>query len=222
MSDRLEIRESRKAVVVGTLAGWLMRFWSMTLRLSIEDRWGGKGIPSPVILCLWHSRIFVGPFVWRKLTEGRRPMVVLTSASHDGAMLARAMGVFGVGAVRGSSSRRAVAALVAMRKALKEGVDCCVTPDGPRGPRYVMQAGLLKLAESSGAKVLPMHVTYGKAWRLKSWDRFVIPAPFSRVRVVFDEALAVPAKLSDDDFERWRVRIEEVLRAGVDDFSPNE
>lgn len=222
MSDRLEIRESRKASITGTLAGWLMRLWCLTLRMKVEDRWGGKGGAAPVIFALWHNRIFVVPPAWRKLIRGKRRVVVLTSASHDGATLARAMGVFGIGSVRGSSSRRAVAALVALRKALKDGIDCCVTPDGPRGPRYVLQPGLVKLAESGGAEVVPIHVEFGRAWRLKSWDRFAIPLPFSRVRVVFDEALAVPPGLANDDFERWRARIEEVLRAGVEDFSPNE
>jgi lysophospholipid acyltransferase (LPLAT)-like uncharacterized protein len=109
--------------------------------------------------------------------------VVLTSASHDGAALATAMGVFGIGSVRGSSSRRGVAALVGMRKALREGIDVCVTPDGPRGPRYMIQAGLVKLAETSAAPVIPIHVEYPNCWRLKTWDRFAIPKPCSTVRV---------------------------------------
>lgn len=220
MAKGQEIRESRKATVLGTLAGWLMRAWCATLRMEVVDRAGvgGDGCPGPVVLAVWHNRIFVGPAAWRRVSRHRKGMVVLTSASHDGAMLARAVGVFGVGSVRGSSSRRAVAALVALRRSLRDGFDCCVTPDGPRGPRYVLQPGVLKLAETSGAKVLPMHVEYGGSWTLRSWDRFRVPHPFSRVRVVFDETLAVPPGLSEDEFEAWRLRIEEILRAGVDDI----
>lgn len=217
-----EIRESRKATVLGTLAGWLMRAWCATLRVEIEDRCGigrAGSFEGPVIYGLWHNRIFCVPSAWRRLCGRSRETVVLTSASHDGAMLARAVGVFGLGAVRGSSSRRGVAALVALRKTLREGRDVCVTPDGPRGPRYVLQPGLVKLAEASGAPVVPIHVGFTSAWRLKSWDRFGLPKPFSRVRVIFDEALAVPGGLSESEFATWRDRIESVLRAGVEDFS---
>ncbi|MCH7226391.1 lysophospholipid acyltransferase family protein [Haloferula sp. A504] len=216
-----EVRESPKATLLGTLAGWVMRLWCATLRFEIEDRAGlGKsdGIQGPVIYALWHNRIFVVPAAWRRLCGRSRKCVVLTSASHDGAMLARAVGVFGLGSVRGSSSRRGAAALVALRKALRKGDDACVTPDGPRGPRYSLQPGVVKVSEASTAPVIPIHVEFASAWRLKSWDRFHLPKPFSRVRVIFDEALAVPAGLSDAAFEAWRDRVEAVLRSGVEDF----
>ncbi|MGB1131100.1 MAG: lysophospholipid acyltransferase family protein [Haloferula sp.] len=219
MGRESEIRESRKATILGTTAGWLMRMWCATLRMQIVDRSGLEKIGEPVLYALWHNRIFVVPRAWQKLCGKHRKAVVLTSASHDGAMLARAVGVFGIGSVRGSSSRRGVAALVALRKAVKAGKDCCITPDGPRGPRYVLQPGLVKLAETSGAPVVPIHAEFSAVWKLKSWDRFHLPKPFSRVRVIFDEALAVPSGLSEDDFETWRKRIEDKLRAGVDDFS---
>lgn len=218
MGKGSEIRESRQATILGTTAGWLMRMWCATLRFEIEDRGGLVKREGPVLYALWHNRIFVVPMAWKKLCGKHREAVVLTSASHDGAMLARAVGVFGIGSVRGSSSRRGVAALVALRKAVKQGKDCCITPDGPRGPRYVLQPGLVKLAETTGAPVVPIHAEFSSVWKLKSWDRFHVPKAFSRVRVIFDEALAVPAGLSEDEFETWRERIEEKLRAGVDDF----
>ncbi len=218
MAKGSEIRGSRKVTAIGTLAGWLMRGWCATLRLEIEDRCGLVALEGPVVYSLWHNRIFTVPAAWNKLCGRYRKAVVLTSASHDGAMLARAVGVFGLGSVRGSSSRRGVAALVALRKTLREGRDVCLTPDGPRGPCYVLQPGLVKLAEASGAPVVPVHVEFSKSWRLKSWDGFHVPWPFSRVRVIFDQALAVPAGLSEGEFEAWRARIEAVMRAGVDDF----
>ncbi|MBB5351335.1 hypothetical protein HNR46_001571 [Haloferula luteola] len=220
MGDQSEIRESRKATLLGTAAGWLMRVWCTTLRYEIEDRAGVAAMARPVVLAMWHNRIFAVPEAWDALVHGRRRAVVLTSASHDGAMLARAVGVFGIGSVRGSSSRRGVAALVALRRALREGWDCCVTPDGPRGPRYHLQAGVVKLAQTTGAPLVPIHVRFSSAWRLKSWDRFVIPKPFSKVRVVFDAALAVDPGLGEDGFENRRAEIEAVLRSGVDDFNP--
>ena len=223
MGDRLEIRESRKAVLLGTLAGWLMKLWCAMLRFDVEDRALLTEREGPVIYCLWHNRIFAVPAAWRRVTKGRDlRVVVLTSASHDGAMLARAGGVFGLGSVRGSTSRRAVAALVALRRALQEGTSVCVTPDGPRGPRYHFQAGALKLAESTGVPVVPVHVDFSSAWQLKTWDRFRIPKPFSRVTVIFDEVLAVPGGLGEDDFNDWRGRLETLLREGVKDLTESD
>ncbi|MCW1887623.1 lysophospholipid acyltransferase family protein [Luteolibacter flavescens] len=217
-----EIRESGKATALGTFAGRLMQAWSATLRFEIIDRCGltrPGGIPGPVIYCLWHNRIFTMPAAWKKSCGKHRQAVVLTSASHDGAALARAVGVFGIGSVRGSSSRRGVAALVGMRKALREDTDVCVTPDGPRGPKHIVQPGIIKLAESTGVPIVPIHVTYSSCRELKTWDRFAIPAPGSRVRVIFDEVLAVPGGLSEDDFETWRRRLEEIMLRGANPTS---
>ena len=113
-------------------------------------------------------------------------------------MVARAMAVFGLGAVRGSSSRRAVAALVGLKRALLEGLDVCLTPDGPRGPRYRIQPGIIKLAEATGAPIVPIHVRFSSAWRLKTWDRFVIPKPFSRVEVTFAEPITLTRGMDAD------------------------
>lgn len=217
---RNAIRDSRRSRALGTLAGWVMRIWCSTLRYEILDRHGicSPGHPGkPLVFALWHNRLFMVPLAWRKLTKGQRQVSVLTSASHDGSALAHAMRVFGIGAMRGSTSRRAVAALVGLRRTLQEGVDVCITPDGPRGPRYHFQAGAVKLAQSAGVPIIPIHVEPSACWRLKSWDRFIIPVPFSHVRVIFDEALAIEPGLSDDAFEAERVRIESILRAGARD-----
>ena len=215
-----EIRGNRKTVILGTLAGWCMKLWSFTLRFEIEDRCGitrPATSSTPVILALWHNRIFTIPPVWWRTAGKQRKAVVLTSASHDGAMLAHAVAVFGIGSVRGSSSRRAVAALIGMKRALQEGLDVCITPDGPRGPRYEFHPGIIKLAETTRAPIVPIHVNYSSAWRLKTWDRFVIPKPFSRVHVIFDEMLFVPQKVDDETFEAARIKIQTILLNGTDD-----
>jgi lysophospholipid acyltransferase (LPLAT)-like uncharacterized protein len=157
------------------------------------------------------------PPAWRKLCGSHRSTVTLTSASHDGDMVARAMAVFGLGAVRGSSSRRGVAALVGLKRALTEGLDVCLTPDGPRGPRYQIQPGAIKLAQSSGAPLVPIHVRFANAWRLKTWDRFVIPKPFSRVTITFAKAIQIPRELDDAAFENHLRHLQELMIAGTDD-----
>jgi len=215
-----EVRRSLKTEWAGRIAGWAMRLNFMTLRVKYIDRCGvtePEGIQGPVIVALWHNRIFACVPAWRKKC-GKRRVVALTSASHDGAIVERALGVCGIGAVRGSSSRRGAAALVGLRRALRDGTDVAVTPDGPRGPRYVVQPGIVKLAQSGGAPIIAVHATYGSAWRARTWDGFVVPKPFSRVTVTFDEALAVPRRLDDDAFEQWRRTVEARMRDGVDDL----
>jgi len=215
-----EIRATPASRILGWLAGGTMKLWSYTLRYDVNDEAGVVCPyihPDPVIFALWHNRIFTMPPIW-KLTGGKkRRTVVLTSASKDGTTLATAMRMFGLGAIRGSSSRRAVSALIGMKKALKEGFDVCVTPDGPRGPRYAVQPGAIKIAQATGTNIIPIHIRYSSAWRLKSWDRFVIPRPFSRVSVVFDTPRVIAKGLSEEEFENQRISLEQCMIAGSDD-----
>jgi lysophospholipid acyltransferase (LPLAT)-like uncharacterized protein len=220
-SKSTEIRGDRKSEILGTLAGWFMRGWSKTLRFEIYDRCGvitAHDPIRPVIYALWHNRIFTMPPIWWRTGGNLRKSVVLTSASKDGAILAKAMSVFGLGAVRGSSSRRAVAALIGMKRSLQEGYDVCITPDGPRGPRYSFHPGIIKLAQSTGAPIVPIHLKFAEAWHLKSWDRLVIPKPFSEVTVIFDELLFVPPKLDETEFLAEVERVQNILLAGADDL----
>jgi hypothetical protein len=215
-----EIRSDRKSALLGTGAGWIMKLLAATLRMEVRDRCGigspAAAIP-PVIYVLWHNRFFVVPPAWQKICGKHRRTVALTSASHDGDMVARAMAVFGLGSVRGSSSRRGVAALVGLKRALQEGFDICVTPDGPRGPRYKIQPGVIKLAESTGAPLIPIHVRFSSAWRLKTWDRFAIPKPFSHVEVTFAEPIRLTRGMDAEAFEKERHNIENLMIQGADD-----
>jgi lysophospholipid acyltransferase (LPLAT)-like uncharacterized protein len=215
-----EIRSDRKSAVLGTLAGWTMKLLAATLRMEVRDQCGigntAQAMP-PVIYALWHNRFFCVPPAWNRICYGHRKTVALTSASHDGDMVARAMAVFGLGSVRGSSSRRGVAALVGLKRALQDGLDICVTPDGPRGPRYKVQPGVVKLAESTGAPIIPIHVRFSSAWRLKTWDRFVIPLPFSRVVVTFAKPIRLTRGVDADTFENERLNLENLMIQGTDD-----
>lgn len=216
-----EVRGDRKSEILGTFAGWLMWCWSRLLFYEVDDRCGilttREPIP-PVIYALWHNRIFTIPPIWGRTGGKLRKSVVLTSASKDGTILANAMKVFQLGAVRGSSSRRAVAALIGMKRALQQGLDVCITPDGPRGPRYSFHPGVIKLAQATGAPIVPIHLYFTNAWRLKTWDRLVIPKPFSRVVVVFDELLVIPSKLDETGFAAQVERVKTILLTGADDL----
>lgn len=215
-----QIRGNRMSFFLGYLAWAAMKLWSITLRYEVN---GAKGIvapeieKAPVIFALWHNRIFTMPPIWRRTGGKNRFSVVLTSASKDGTTLATAMKMFGLGAIRGSSSRRAVSALIGMKKALKDGFDVCVTPDGPKGPRYKVQPGVIKIAQTSGAEIIPIHIRYSSAWRLKTWDKFVLPKPFSRVHVVFAEPHKISKGISEEAFEQARANLENCLITATDD-----
>jgi lysophospholipid acyltransferase (LPLAT)-like uncharacterized protein len=142
----------------------------------------------------------------------------LTSASRDGAVIESFLICFGVKSVRGSSSRRAVASLIALKRALKGGDQIFVTPDGPRGPRYNMEAGVVKLAQSAGTPLIPVRFSYSSSWRTKTWDRLHIPKPFSTVTIHLGEPVRITPKLDEIAFESCRKNVETTLREGIDDF----
>jgi lysophospholipid acyltransferase (LPLAT)-like uncharacterized protein len=204
-----------KTKLVAWVASLAMRVIGRTCRIVFHDKSGIVARPPDhaVIWCLWHNRIFLIPWYHRRIWK-TRPASVLTSPSGDGAMIAATCGHFNIGAVRGSSNKNGARALVEMRSELKKGHDVTFTPDGPRGPRYVIAPGVAKLAAITGFPVIPIHVTYEKAWRLKSWDGFFIPRPFSKVEISYDEPVVL-ANGDEEFLEKERLRLESVMRRGV-------
>ena len=194
---------------LGGLVATLIRVIGWTQRMDVEDRCGvlKRDYKQPMIWTFWHNRMFVVPLLTRYAPH--RTGAVLTSASKDGAVIAAVMKRFGLKSVRGSSSRRGGTALLALRGTLEAGEDVAVTPDGPRGPRYKLGPGVVFLAQRTGAGILPIHIEYSRAVRLKSWDRFMIPLPFAKVRVIFDELIFVSREA---DTEAERARIEQLMQ----------
>ena len=212
---RHAIRGDARSQRLGRAAGRLIRAWAATWRVEVTDEAGicnPSGFPGkPVIYALWHDTISTIPPVWRRRVGGHRHAVVLTSASKDGAVLEAAMGVFGIDAVRGSSSRRAVAGLIGLRQAMRAGSDTCITPDGPRGPRHICQPGIIKLAQATGAPIIPIRAGFSSLRRLDTWDRLIIPLPCSIVRVCFGKPLTLAANADAAEFECMRRTVEHEL-----------
>ena len=163
----------------------LLRLWCMTLRFKSSEATrrlfamkGGK----PRIYLFWHNRLFVAAETYR-IFASKRSTFALVSASKDGAWLAAFLKMFGIRAVRGSSSRGGLKAMMGLCNALKAGHDVVITPDGPRGPRYQVKAGALWLARETDATLLLLNFNLTRFWRLKTWDGFLIPQPFSTVEV---------------------------------------
>jgi Kdo2-lipid IVA 3' secondary acyltransferase len=195
---------------IGKLVARLIRLIGWTLRIRVEDRARllDRDFTQPMIWTFWHNRMFVLPLL-RDRYARHRTGAVLTSASEDGEIIAAVMNRFGLKSVRGSSSRRGTTALLALTGTLEAGEDVAVTPDGPRGPRYKLGPGVVFLAQQTGAAILPIHIEYSRAVRLKSWDRFMIPLPFAQVRIVCDELIFAAR---DADTEAERARIEQLMQ----------
>jgi lysophospholipid acyltransferase (LPLAT)-like uncharacterized protein len=144
------------------------------------------------IYAFWHNRIFLATYFFRS-----RDIVVITSQSFDGEYIARFIRRFGYGAVRGSSTRGGVGALVEMIRVMKQGKPTGFTVDGPKGPKYVAKTGAVLLAKKTANPVMPFTVEAKKFWSLKSWDNLQIPKPFTRARVF----IAEPVYVENDDAE---------------------
>ena len=185
-----------QSLLVG-LATILLKLLGGTLRWTYEDQAGyrNRAPGNPFIVGVWHNRILVLPLIFEWFCRRCYPVSILTSPSRDGALLSAFMANFGMGAVRGSSSRGGVKALLLLRAQLREGVAIAITPDGPRGPVYEPSPGLLRLAVKTGLPVMAIRVEYERYWEIRSWDKFRIPKPFSRVHVT----MLAPVTFAEED-----------------------
>ena len=141
------------------LVSFLMRALALTLRFRIEDRCGftRPELKTPVIGIFWHNRLLVVPLIYGRFCAGRRGHC-LTSPSKDGAIIAGVMKRFGIGNIRGSSSRRGSMAMLELASVIEAGGDVAITPDGPRGPKYRLHPGPVKLAQVTGAPVMTINI----------------------------------------------------------------
>jgi lysophospholipid acyltransferase (LPLAT)-like uncharacterized protein len=135
-------------------------------------------------------------------------MYVMVSRSRDGELISRTIKRLGFKPVRGSSSRGGSSALLSLSKKLENGADAAVTPDGPRGPRYRAQAGVIHLAQRSGRPVVPLTYSANRKWGFKSWDRFLFPCPFAKAVLIYGDPVEVT---ENSDLEDKRLELERKL-----------
>jgi len=222
-------RPKPRGIIVPYAATWWQRFaaWILvsalrliaaTLRYRIHDPHGfmARKDFSNVIFCIWHNRLalcmklYFAFGIKRHRTAG---LAGLVSTSRDGAFLAAILERFGVQPVRGSSSRRGAQALLELTTWAERGYDLAITPDGPRGPRYVVQEGAMSLAQITGLPIVP--VSYHLQWKiqLKSWDGFQIPLPFSRCEIFGGRVFHAAREATDAEREELRQQLEAELLA---------
>jgi len=158
--------------------------------------------PGPEIYCFWHQCVLPCTAYFR-----RSGAVILISRSFDGELITRILRLFGFDAVRGSSSRGAREGLLGLVEIIESGRTAIFTADGPRGPIYQTKMGPIKLAQLTGAPIGAFHLEPERAWVMRSWDRFLVPKPFTRICVSWAQWTRVPADLPSEDFERKRAEL---------------
>ncbi|MEY2561322.1 MAG: hypothetical protein QOG51_1737 [Verrucomicrobiota bacterium] len=210
--------DSWRARVLIELGFGLYRLWARTLRLQLEDPHDVISFvrKQPVIFAIWHNRLLMLPRVFDPSFPTRQSYGLI-SASRDGDLIAIFIERSGYGTIRGSSSRKGVIALRQLVETLAAGGNVLVTPDGPRGPVYQASQGVVFLAQKSGAPVVPIHMEYSSCWRLKSWDRFVVPRPFATLRAIFGAPIQMPPLENADQSEAERIRLQDAMMSLVEE-----
>lgn len=206
------LRKVQDSAITSCCLAALIRTMARTIRWEIEDPTGliSQQNSPPSIWLFWHNRMLLVPCLYRQ-SFPTYPAKILTSPSADGEVIARVMARFNLGAIRGSTNKRPALAMREMVRALRTGYNLGITPDGPRGPRYVLQPGPVKLAQLSGCPIQPLHINYRKAKRLSGWDAFLLPLPFTSAKVIFGEPIHVPTTMTEAEFEGERRRIQDIL-----------
>lgn len=220
---------SRSGIVIPHTPKWYQRcvawiVWAAlrTVGATMRYRWDDRSRffddppAAQAIYSAWHNRlplsmkIYFGHIRLRNRTAGLAAMV---SASKDGGFLAAILEKFGVLPVRGSSSRRGRQALLELTSCAERGYDLAITPDGPRGPCYTVQEGVMSLAQVTGLPIVP--VAYQLCWKStrRSWDRFQIPLPFGRCDMIFGDPVRVPRDATDEQRAELRKQLEARMRA---------
>ena len=199
-----------------------IRCLAAMIRFELDDRTGQlrEALTRKVIFSIWHNRLALSLMMYRRYVvrfAPERRMAAMVSASRDGGLLARVLEHFSVEPVRGSSSRRGPQALREMISWAERGYDLALTPDGPRGPCYQVQDGVVSTAQLTDLPIIPVSYHLNWKFRPKSWDRFQVPLPFARCRIRTGDIVRVPREATESERETLRQRLEETMKAITED-----
>ncbi|HST07858.1 MAG TPA: lysophospholipid acyltransferase family protein [Gemmatimonadaceae bacterium] len=206
---------SRAALVVGL---GLLHVVGRTWRYRVKNGAAlaaARATRRGFVFSLWHGHLL--PLLWHHRGQG---VLVLISEHKDGELVARAATSLGFGLIRGSTTRGAGRALISLVRSLEAGKEVAVTPDGPRGPARKYAPGALVAAQRSKTDILPVAIAVSSAWRLKSWDGFMIPKPFARVTVAYGEPTGVRAadpRGAADEAPRFEALMEKTVDSARSD-----
>lgn len=159
--------------------------------LSCKKIYKGNGAPNePCVVLFWHGKLAMMPFVFKKWWKNKTAKVII-SDHKDGELITRIISHFGIGAIRGSSSKNAARALAGAFREIKNGSDIAITPDGPRGPRHSISDGCVVIPQKTNSKVVVVDYTASKFWQFKSWDGMILPKPFSTIFYSISEPFSI-------------------------------
>ncbi len=204
----MKIRNPKLVRAAGWLTATLATGIGRTLHfdhrcLGPDVGFGRPTHPDRLAFAIWHDKLLLPTVKF-----GGPDLAVLISQHADGQLLGGLIRRKGMGLVCGSTNRGGVEAV---RQIVRDDFPwrhLAITPDGPRGPRREVQPGIVYVASRTGMKIVPIGVGYLRPWRLTSWDRFAIPRPTSRARLIFGHPMAIPAKLRSDDLEPYRLALQ--------------
>lgn len=204
----MKLRSPLLIRLVAALGSLLIRAWISTMRACAVSLDGRQHPTDPskekYIFAFWHDGL-LAPLVIR--TKVR----VLISEHADGELIAQVCQHLGIGVVRGSSARGGLRALLEMIRTAGSPAHLGITPDGPRGPRRELQAGIIMVASQTGIPILPFGVGFSRVWRAPSWDRFAVPCPFSTMVGVIGEPIHIPADLTKEELRRYQSQAQDKL-----------
>ncbi len=211
-SPRFTLRQRLVLAVVPRLVWALLWLVGRTWRFEVIAEEGATPLPfgegaGAEIFCFWHQCVLPCTFYYR-----RTHATIIVSRSFDGELITRTLELFGFHTTRGSSSRGAREGLLGLKQVIESGHPAIFTADGPRGPIYRTKMGPIKLAHITGARIGAFHLEPERAWTMRSWDRFLVPKPFTRIVVSWARWTSVPADLADNQFEEKR----EELNAAIE------
>lgn len=196
-------RKERRGRLLGGLLYGFVRLLFSTVRLHFVRKEGLDTKSSGAIFVTWHGRSLVPANVFRK-----RGYWALISLSRDGEIQNSVFQRFGFQTVRGSTGRGGVKGALQMARRVKEGGVLAFTPDGPRGPTHKCQAGVILMAEKSGAPIIPLGISANRRWQIRSWDSYMLPKPFARVYFVVGEPISIPANLDEARRNHYAEQVE--------------
>jgi lysophospholipid acyltransferase (LPLAT)-like uncharacterized protein len=206
----MKIRQRWLIKALGFAVAWVVKLWIGTLRYRYRPLGPNvdpnqPGFEGRYIYAFWHENMLLLAYQY-----GRRDIRVLISQHADGQLIAEACRHLKFRLVRGSTTRGGAEAVRQMLR-LAGGSHLAITPDGPRGPRRQVQPGLVYLAAKTGLPIVPIGIAFHRAWRMRSWDRFALPHPWSAAECVTAEPIEVPEDADKEQLEAYRRRIEEAM-----------
>jgi lysophospholipid acyltransferase (LPLAT)-like uncharacterized protein len=208
---RLRLSPAAARPVIGLAVHSLARSWR--IRLVHEERWRTlQAQRRPVVFLLWHESLL--PLLWHHRQQN---IAIVVSEARDGQYLSDLALSLGYRAVRGSSTRGGTRALLGAVRELQSGRSVAFTPDGPRGPRRRLKPGVIAAAQRGGGVIVPLHAEPDRAWRLHSWDRFMVPQPLAKVIIRYGRPFLVRAGEEGfaEGLEQATLRLEEVSGKGA-------